>query len=149
MKNKDGFDEFIPKNYNFHDTLKQRLNFADARQQANLYETFKDEDFAQNVWKGGPKDHHNLDSDRATNYQNLHGSSQKYINKKSQGSGQFFSIAKDQPPSMNASTSNFSHSRRQISNFDVGVAFKGLSGSDQSNLLDRNVEIDKRRDERL
>ena len=64
---KDGFEESIPSNFNFHDSLKQRLNFADARQQANLYETFKDEDFVHKFWKDGPKDHHSLDSDRAQN----------------------------------------------------------------------------------
>ena len=31
--NKDGFDDELEPIFNFHDSLKERLNFADARQQ--------------------------------------------------------------------------------------------------------------------
>ena len=33
QSNKDGFDDELEPNFNFHNCLKQRLNLADARQQ--------------------------------------------------------------------------------------------------------------------
>ena len=61
---KDGNEEELPRNYNFHETLKTRLNFADARAQQQLFDQFKDEDFVNKIWDEGVPHHTALDSER-------------------------------------------------------------------------------------
>ena len=60
----EGYEDDIPTNYRWDKTLKERLNFADARQQNHLYQMFREEDFIHKIWEDGGPDHMAMDSDR-------------------------------------------------------------------------------------
>ena len=58
-----GFEDDLPTNYKWDNTLKERLNFVDARQQNHLFQMFKEEDFVHKIWDEGGPDHRTMMQD--------------------------------------------------------------------------------------